>query len=225
MKTRLEFWLVNGWQSYHRWHNGLGTGGYFCHRPTENLQIQATAYHGWDTPEALRRMHHDHSIVWRYKSSGKIKSALSLNNHIGFQAGTGVSHREQHFYGSSLAHRTWLPGGKMAISARIEHVIHQGTYLLISPSPVTPNSFTRALDADPQQAWNQSMATLTFDILPLPNAVIRFEYNFRRCNIPYYAGPGGTISSNGWVSPNPGNWEPDLRKTEHSLSVSLGLRL
>lgn len=224
-KTRMEFWVVNGWQSYHRWTRGPGMGYYLCHRPHENLQIQATAYHGWDTPEGLRRMHHDHSVVWRYKSSGNWKGAFSINNHIGWQVGTDVTHHDQHFLGSSIAHRFWNKKGNWAFSSRIEYLKHNGTYLLILPTPVTPNAFTRSLANDPNETWNQTMGTLTIDFIPDPKFTFRLEYNYRKSNLPYYAGSGGTVNATGWKHQNPPGWEPDLRKQEHTLCLALGFRL
>ncbi|MGY0037548.1 hypothetical protein [Pedobacter sp. NJ-S-72] len=55
----------------------------------------------------------------------------------------------------------------------------------------------------------------------MPNdfMTFRLEYGFRKSNVPYFAGPGGTASQTGFsnnaIDPT---WKPDLRKQDHSGS-------
>lgn len=230
-KYKVELWLMNGWQTYSNYNQGVSVGTSNYYRPNENLQLVANFYYGKDTRNSDRiRFHHDNSVVYRYfkntSSNGISQAGLSLNTHYGFQSGDGVSASDQYMTGFSLANRVWFKQNKLALTGRVDGITNPGLYLAATPSPVTPNAFTDAMANDPKQQLNIVQATLTFDVMPNDHVTFRFEYGYRESNVPYFAGPGGTTSPDGWsTTPVPAGWQPDLRKTENRLLFAMDFRL
>lgn len=229
-KFKTELWLLNGWQTYNNWNKGIGFGSSNYYRPNENLQLVANFYYGKDTRNSNRiRFHHDNSIVKRYynKASNKgiSQAAFSINTHYGFQSGDGVKPKDNYMAGTSVANRVWFNKNKLAITTRADVITNPGLYLAFTPSPVTPNDFTDAIAADPKQKLNIFQATVTFDIMPNDFVTIRTEYGYRKSNVPYFAGKGGTTSPDGWVDTPTNNWRPDLLKTENRVTVAVNFRL
>ncbi len=229
-KLKTEIWVLNGWQTYNSWNTGLGLGSSTYYRPTENVQLVANFYiNGKDTrnnPKA-RRFHHDNSIVARYyknkDSKGISQAAFSLNNHYGFQTGGGLKASENYMMGTSLAHRLWFNKNRYGLTLRGDIVTNPGAYLAFSPSPVAANDFNEALAAGKDLTAFQG--TATFDWMPNQFFTFRLEYGFRKSNIPYFAGRGGTTSPDGWVDTEVGAWRPDLVKQESRLTAAMIFRL
>ncbi|SJZ45568.1 outer membrane beta-barrel protein [Sediminibacterium ginsengisoli] len=229
-KFKTELWLLNGWQTYNSWNQGIGVGSSNYYRPSENVQLVANFYYGKDTRNSNRiRFHHDNSIVARYyrnaKNTGISQAAFSLNTHYGFQSGDGVTAKQQYMAGTSLANRIWFNKNKLALTLRGDVLTNPGTYLAFTPSPVVPNDYTDAINADPKQKLNLGQFTTTFDVMPNDHVTFRLEYGYRAANVPYFAGPGGTTSPDGWADTPVGNWRPDLRKDESRVTVAVSFRL
>lgn len=229
-KFKQEIWLLNGWQTYNGWNQGIGLGSSSYYRPSENLQLVANFYiNGQDTRNTpdIKRFHHDNSIVYRYfkdkQSSGISQAAFSLNNHYGFQSGGGVKASENYMAGTSLANRVWFNKNKLALTLRGDYVTNPGAYLAFSPSPIVDNDFNDALAAGEDLKMFQG--TATFDVMPNDFITFRLEYGYRSSNIPYFAGSGGTTSPDGWVDTDPTGWRPDLRKTENRITLAVNFRL
>ena len=228
-KYRTELWLLNGWQSYNSWNKMIGFGNSNYYRPNENLQLVANFYLGKDDRIGSTRFHHDNSVVARYinhpKSTGISQAAFSLNNHYGFQNGAGIKSSEQYMIGTSLSNRLWFNKNKLALTFRSDVVKNPGLYLAFSPSQVTPNDFTNAIANDPKQNLTIYQQTATFDVMPNDHVTFRFEYSHRNANIPYFAGPGGTTSPDGWITTPTAGWRPDLKKFDDRLTVAVNFRL
>ncbi|HCW06928.1 MAG TPA: hypothetical protein DGG95_06145, partial [Cytophagales bacterium] len=230
-KYKVELWLMNGWQTYNRYTQGLSVGNSNYYRPSENIQLAANFYYGKDTRNSdLIRFHHDNSVVARYyknaNSNGISQAAFSLNMHYGFQSGPGVKASQEYMTGFSLANRLWFNQNKLALSLRADAITNPGLYLADSPSPVMPNAFTTAIANDPYRQLNMFQATATFDIMPSEFVTFRFEYVHRQSNVPYFAGHGGTTSPDGWntgTTKFPG-WATDLRKSEDRIMLAVNFR-
>jgi len=228
---KVELWLMNGWQTYSNYNQAVSVGSSNYYRPNENIQLVANFYYGKDTKNSNRiRFHNDNSVVVRYfknpGSHGISQAGMSLNMHYGFQSGDGVTASQQYMTGFALANRLWFLKNILALTLRVDGLTNPGLYLAPSPSPVTPNDFTVAMDNDPKKQLNLFQTTLTFDVMPNDHVTFRFEYGFRRSNVPYFAGPGGTTSPDGWsTTPIPVGWQPDLRKTENRLLFAMDFRL
>ena len=231
-KLKTEVWVFNGWQTYNSYNQGLGLGSSTYYRPTEDLQLVTNFYiAGRDTrnnPDLLR-FHHDHSIVGRlYKSKhskGLSQVAISMNNHYGFQFGNGVKASEQYMLGTSVASRVWFAKNKLALTLRGDYVTNPGLYLAFIPSPVGPNDFTAAIANIPNQKLDLYQGTITFDVMPNDFVTFRLEYGCRHANVPYFAGPGGTTSPDGWADTPSGTWKPDLRTDENRITIAVSFRL
>lgn len=229
-KFKTEVWVMNGWQSYNSWNTGLSIGNSNYYRPNENIQLVANFYlNGKDTRNnpGVRRFHHDNSIVARYynrkNSKGLSQAAFSLNTHYGFQSGPGVRAKDNYMAGTSLANRLWFYENKLALTLRGDVVTNPGAYLAFSPSPVTNNDFNDALAAGKNLKMFQGTATV--DYMPNQFCTFRLEYGFRKSNLPYFAGSGGTTSPDGWADTPINNWRPDLRKSDSRLTLAVIFRL
>jgi len=229
-KFKTELWLLNGWQTYNSWSKGIGIGNSNYYRPNENLQLVANFYYGKDTRNSNRvRFHHDNSIVKRYYNKpvnkGISQAAFSINSHYGFQSGDGIQTKQQYMIGTSVANRIWFNKNRMALTTRADIISNPGLYLAFSPSPVTPNDFTDAIATDPKQKLHIFQATVTFDIMPNDMITFRAEYGYRKSNLPYFAGPKGTTSPDGWIDTPTNNWRPDLQRSENRVTVAVNVRL
>ena len=228
-KFKTELWLLNGWQSYNSWNKSIGVGNSNYYRPNSNLQLVANFYYGNDSREATNRFHHDNSIVARYftdkNSNGLSQAAFSLNTHYGFQSGAGVKASQQYMTGASLSNRLWFHKNKLALTLRGDFVKNPGLYLAFSPSPVTPNDFTDAIDKDQNQDLTIYQGTATFDVMPNDFVTFRLEFRYRKSNKPYFAGRGGTTSPDGWVDTPTDNWRPDLVGNESGITLAVNFRL
>jgi hypothetical protein len=229
-KLKQEILLLNGWQTYNSWNQGIGVGSSTYWRPTTNVQLAANFYlAGKDTRNApgVARYHHDHSAVVRYykKEGGKgvSQAAFSINNHYGFQQGGGVSSSANYMAGTSVAHRVWWGRNKYAITIRGDYVTNPGAYVAFTPAPVVTNDYTDALAAGKTLSITQG--TLTFDVMPNDYFTFRVEYGYRAASVPYFAGKGGTTSPDGWQDTPTATWRPDLVKTENRLTAAMCFRL
>ncbi len=226
---KTELWLLNGWQTYNSWNKSIGIGNSNYWRPNDNVQVVGNFYLGKDSRNNILRFHHDNSVVFRYKnkasSKGLSQAAFSINNHYGFQNGNGVSGSSQYMTGSSVANRFWFNKNKLALTVRGDYITNPGLYLAFSPSPVAPNDFTDAIAADPAQKLNIFQATATCDIMPNEHFTLRLEYGYRKSNVPYFSGHGGTTSPDGWIDTPTAGWRPDLRKNENRLTVAMSFRI
>jgi len=227
---RTELWLMNGWQTYNSASKGISIGSSNYYRPTENIQLVANFYYGKDTRNSDRlRFHHDNSVVARYyknkNSNGISQAAFSINTHYGFQTGDGVTANDQFMTGFSVSNRLWFKQNKYGLTLRADGVTNPGLYLAASPTPVSPNDFNDAITKDPKQQLNVFQATATFDIMPNDHVTFRFEYVHRQSNVPYFAGPGGTTSPDGWMGTPTVGWRPDLSTTEDRIIAAVNFRL
>lgn len=229
-KLKQEIWLLNGWQSYNSWNKQMALGSSTYWRPNEDLQLVANFYlagHDARSNAGLMRFHHDHSVVGRYykkkNARGISQAALSINNHYGFQSGNGVKASDQYFLGTSIANRIWFHKNKLALTLRGDYVTNPGAYLAFSPSPVADNDFNDALAAGKDLEIFQG--TATFDVMPNDHVTFRLEYGYRSSNIPYFAGPGGTTSPDGWIDTPTAGWRPDLVKNESRITAAVSFRL
>ncbi|MCF8450075.1 MAG: porin [Taibaiella sp.] len=229
-KLKQEIWLLNGWQTYNSWNQGLGFGSSTYWRPTTNLQLAANFYlAGRDTrnnPD-VTRYHHDHSIVARYYkdkiAKGISQAAFSINNHYGFQTGNGVLADKNYMAGTSIANRIWFNRNKLALTLRGDYVTNPGAYMAFNPSPVAANDYNDALAAG--KTLDIIQATATFDLMPTDHFAFRLEYGYRGASVPYFAGSGGTTSPDGWMDTPNNTWRPDLVNNEGRVTVAVNFRL
>jgi hypothetical protein len=212
---------MNGWQSYGKWNSAPGLGTSIYYRPTENLGFIANFYYGNDTQEnpERKRFHNDHSILYRYfnrpTSTGISKAAFSMNNHIGFQSGGGVTADSAYMRGTAIANRVWFDQDKAAFTLRGEYITNPTRYL------TPPAAFSATGD---QNSLKIGGVTGTLDLMPTDFMAFRFETMWRKSNVPYFAGRGGTTTAEqGFPSTLP--FTPDGVKTQTLLTAAINFRL
>ncbi len=237
---KTELWLMNGWQTNGKWANAPGVGNSNYFRPTENLQLVANFYYGHDTqfqPGRIR-FHHDNSIVYRYlRPNGGVisQAAFSINNHYGFQSGgkvtdpaTGQTTQlpgpdKAYMMGTSVANRLWFAQNRLALTLRGDVMTNPSRYLAYSPGVFgVDGSVPGYSDSDQLRI---AQGTVTLDIMPNDFFTFRIEYGHRWASVPYYAGPQGTTSPDGYQGIVPDNYAPDLRKTENRITLATSIRL
>jgi hypothetical protein len=234
-RLKIEPWLVNGWQSYGRFNNGIGGGGQIMWRPTGWLSINGNQYFGTDTlGNALRyRVHTDDSVMVKYFDSPKTfvsKAAFSVTLDAGCEFGGGVTCDTQFFLGFMAYHRVWLAEDRLAFTVGGGAITNLGRYLVLLPpiNGATASSGTPYFTAnpgDPYQAWDLQVAA---DVMPRPFVTLHVEFNHRAASVPYFTGHGG-VTPPGGNQGAPGStvegWAPDLSKTEDRLTVALMVKL
>jgi hypothetical protein len=229
-RVKIEPWLMNGWQTYGKWNLLPAAGTAIRWSPTEALSLISNFYAGSDTKgEGGRiRFHNDHSILLRYfdapAASFLSKAALSLNNHIGFEtggsdaAGNALPGPDRaHMVGSALSNRLWFSHDHLALAVRGEVFSNPTRYLSQYPPP----GFESGPGVRALQIWG---LTGTFDVMPTDFFAFRLEGSYRHANVPYYAGPGGTTSPDGY-QPTPAGYVPDIVKDQALVVAAVNFRL
>lgn len=241
-KLKLEYWLVNGWQSYAMFNETPGFGMQVLYRPTGAISMLSNNYYGHDTPNNANRAryHSDNSLQIKYYDDSTRalgKAAFSLTVDAGCENGGGVScfsdqagAPAQYFLGWMLYNRFWFHHDKIGVTVGGGSIANPGRYLVLVPpingaTAASGTSYFSANPGDPYKAWD---ASATLDIMPDQWTTFRIEYNYRTASIPYFAGPGGVTPPNGnsgaLGSAVPG-FSPDLRKTENRINFSLLIKL
>lgn len=222
-KLKLEPWIMNGFQTYGRWNAAPSVGFSTYYRPTGSLGLIGNFYYGADQRgnPGRKRFHHDNSVLLRYldrpTAYGISKMAFSLNSHYGFeQGGNGPSADQAYMAGTSFVNRIWFNQDKLALAVRAELVANPSRYL--APAP-TPGGFT-----DGGTGFTARGLTATFDVMPTDFFSVRAEVMTRASSVPFFAGPGGTTSVDGYLG-TPGDFTPDVRRAQTLFTLALNFRL
>lgn len=224
-KIKIEPWLMNGWQSYGKWNFAPSSGLAFRWNPNENVGFMANFYVGTDTRgvDDRVRFHHDDSVLVKYydrpESSFISKLAVSINNHVGFESG-GVgqpSPSRAHVLATSIAHRVSMMRDHFFFTIRGEYFSNPSRYL----ASYAPPGFSQ-VPGDSLQAYG---GTATLEYMPIDFLGIRAEVVHRRSNVPYFAGPGGTTSNDGYQDGPTDGFTIDTRKHQTLALVSANFRM
>ncbi|KAA2244856.1 porin [Chitinophaga agrisoli] len=247
---KIEPWIINGWQSYGKFNSMPGFGANITWNPTSNFKILTNDYYGTDAaglPDR-KRFHSDNSLMVRYynrpKSKGISKMAFSLTGDVGFEKGGGVNGFSadsakgpaQYFASGMIYNRIWFYKNKFAWTVGGGIMNNPGRYLVLYPTgqasplpnPVDPTK-TEGLypfSANPGDQFKAWDCSTNLDWMPNQSLLFRIEYVHRHANVPYFAGPGGVTSPNGYTTtPLPADWRPDLVKSEDRIVLALLFRL
>lgn len=229
-KLKVEFWLINGWQTYGMFNELPGFGYQLLWRPKTSLSLTGSSYVGWDTPNEKNRFrfHTDNSAVIKYfdrpHARGITKAALSLTADLGFENGDGVkpfngdsTTPAQHFISGMMYNRIWL-GQKQqwAFTVGGGYINNPGRYLALLPPG---NGVLTQNPGDSFIGWDASAG---FQFMPNDYLTFGTELVTRHTNFPYFSGHGGVTSPNGWNPPigDPTNYKADLVKDENRLIFS-----
>lgn len=229
-KLKIEFWLVNGWQTYAMFNEMPGIGYQIQWRPKESVSILSSSYVGWDTPNQKDRMrfHTDNSAVIRYynhpENSFITKAAFSLTADLGFENGGGVKPFNgdsitpaQNFLSAMFYNRFWL-GKKQHLAWTFGGgvISNPGRYLALLPAG---NGVLTQNPGDQFKGWDASTG---FQFMPNDFMTFGIEFVTRHTDTPYFSGHGGVTSPNGWNAPigNTTGYVADLVKDENRIIFS-----
>jgi hypothetical protein len=239
-RLKVELWLVNGWQSYAKFNNGIGIGFQILYRPEEWISVLSNEYYGTDAqdhPDRIR-FHSDNSVLLRYfNAPGHTlhRAALSITGDIGDESGGGVSgfHGNdagpaQYFVSGMAYNRLWFGNDHFGWTFGGGFIHNPGRYLVLLPTGLAnpasnPNSVFTANAGDEFAGWDCST---TFDWLPDEFQTWRVELVHREAGVPYFAGPGGVTSADGYTNTAVATgWTPDLVKDETRIIVAILMRI
>lgn len=224
-KLKLEFWVINGWQSYAKFNDFPGLGCQILYRPKESLSILSNNYVGSDAQNKPGRIrfHTDNSLQIRYYNQpGKFlhRAAFSLTGDLGFESGAGVTPfggdggPAQNFISGMFYNRFWFANDHIGWTFGGGYMHNPGRYLVLLPTGVAGQQF----DGSPGTKFDGWDVSTTLDWMPDENITWRLEFVHREANVPYFAGHGGVTSPDGYNTTQiPSGWIPDLVKAESRL--------
>lgn len=253
---KIEPWIINGWQSYGSFNSMPGFGGSFTYLSSNsNIKFVTNDYYGSDAAgiPSRKRYHSDNSVLVRYYNrpthKGITKMAFSMTSDIGWESGGGVSgfnnsdptKPAQYFISAMFYNRLWFAKNKMAWTMGGGWMKNPGRYLVLYPTgqasplpdPYNPTKSAGAFPFDTApgtqfEGWDYST---NVDFMPSQHMTFRIELVHRESSVPYFAGPGGVTSPDGYTTTafGPGtaypNWRPDLTKCETKIILALLFRL
>ena len=249
---KIEPWFTNGWQSYGRFNSRPGLGFQILWRPNGWLSVLGNQYalgeDALNTPGRVR-YHTDDSIEIKYYDNRERfldKAAFSLTGDMGCEHGGGVSCAgnsakgpKQSFLGYMFYNRLWFDNDKYGLTLGGGQINNPGRYLVLLPpingaTAASGTPYFTENPGDPYKAWDVSG---TFDWMPSQYITLRWEYNHRSANVPYFSRSGGVTPPGGNTFGAPGStvcfsgappcgslantWFPDLRKTENRLNMAI----
>lgn len=241
-KLKVEYWIINGWQSYGMFNSTPGLGTQVLWRPKSTLSIVTNDYWGYDTPgvPSRTRIHSDNSIQVKYfedSTRAMSKAAFSVTFDAGCESGGGVSCSSgnaktpgQYFLGFMVYDRMWFSKDKYGLTVGGGAINNPGRYLVLLPpvNGATAASGTPYFPETPGEPFHAWDGSVTFDYMPSQFCTMRFEYNYRGSDQAYFAGPGGVTPPNGNTGA-PGSlvpgWSPDLRKMENRVTLAMLVKL
>lgn len=225
-RTKLEIWVVNGWQTFGQWQEGRA-GGYLLNwRPTERLSLTNTVYAGQETPfdsPSWRGYTDNYAQLQYYKNpSGIIKSlAVCLVADLGYETRSNGG-RDGWRTGESLTHRIEF-AGNVGMTLRGD-VFYDQSQAQVTSFPLE-SPYTRP---DLDKSFLGGGITATVDYWPSPWLLTRLEIMHRESNIPFFSGHGG-ITGPGGVLPTDAaaaaSFTPDLLKHDNRVVLNATLRL
>jgi hypothetical protein len=229
VKTKIEVWIINGWQSYGTFNSMPGLGFSYTTRPNKSNSFVSNNYFGTDVAGApgVKRYHTDNSFQHLYyddpntSGSGIKRAAFTLTADFGVQNGTapgGVVYspfgkNASNFMSAMAYHRIWFGDGmKWGWTIGGGVMSNPSRYLALVPPGLATDSFIAASTPGSKMAgWD---ASTTIDYNPTQNMTLRFELIHRFMNVPYFNGPGGVTGPTGYqanpaTSYNPNSYIPN----------------
>jgi len=249
---KIEPWIINGWQSYGSFNALPGVGCNITYIPNERVKMLTNDYWGTDDAGLVgrHRFHSDNSFLYRYyndpaKKTGVSRMAFSVTGDIGFEEGDGVNGFNnkdtskgpaQYFISWMVYNKIWLLKNKIGVYCGGGWMTNPGRYLVLAPtgqaSPLpNPNNPTQTAGmfpfsenpGDPFTGWDCSIG---FSWTPNQSIEFKTEWVHRESSVPYFAGPGGVTSPNGYTTdPIPPGWQPDLERSESRIIFAALFRL
>jgi hypothetical protein len=215
VKTKIEFWFINGWQSYGTFNKMPGLGFSITTQPNQRTKFVSNNYFGTDVAGApgVKRYHTDNSFEYllfdaeNKKGSGIKREAFSITADFGVQDGVAPGNvvyspfgkNASNFISGMLYHRIWFGDGmKWGWTAGGGFLSNPSRYLSLVPPGLATDSFIAASVPGAKMAgWD---ASTCIDYNPNQFLTLRLEFVHRFMNIPYFNGPGGVSGPTGYTA-------------------------
>ncbi len=236
---KVELWLVNGWQSFGRWHDAL-TGGYLVNwRPSGRLSLTHNLYVGQEQTRAsdpnsnsLRFFTDNYVQLLVFEDLERAalqRLAFCLVADVGYEyrGPAAVLPPNGPMFGASLTMRVeWT---RNVMTTLRWDVFYDQSSAVVMPLPLgNPYSLPGNVGAANPYEFLGGGAAVTLDWRPSPWLLVRVEYSHRRANQPYFSGPGGITGPNG-IPPKTdaerAAFTPDLQRYDNRLVVGATLRM
>ncbi len=203
-KLKIEYWIINGWQSYGMFNDAPGLGTEIRWRPTGSLEFITNDYWGYDTPNtpARGRYHSDNSVQVKYLDHpGVILRQVGVFGDVGRRLRIGRRRRvrqrdperpAQYFLGYMVYDRMWFHKDLFGLTFGNGAITNPGRYLVLLPpiNGATAASGTPYFPTSPGSPFNAWDTSITFDYMPKQYITFRAEFNHREANVPYFVGTG-----------------------------------
>jgi hypothetical protein len=211
--TKIEVWIINGWQSYGTFNSMPGLGFSYTNSPDAYNKFISNNYFGTDVAGApgVKRYHTDDSFEHLYYNapdkvgSGIKRAAFTLTADFGVQDGDapgGVVYspfgkNASNFLGIMAYNRIWFGDGmKWGWTIGGGAISNPSRYLALVPPGLATDSFLAASTPGSKMAgWD---ASTTIDYSPNQYMTVRFELVHRYMDIPYFNGHGGVSGPTGY---------------------------
>lgn len=230
-KLKIEIWIVNGWQSYSKFGDTPGGGFQFSYRPREWMAFVSNDYFGVETrgqPERAR-FHTDNTLQLRYLNRGDSRvmsrAALTATVNYGFEAGGGVSPATQYYLSAMLFNRFWFYRNQLAWTFGGSYMTNPGRYLILAPPDPAGIDPANKFQIGPGLDFSAWEFSTNFDWMPNQFLTYRIEYVYRGASVPYFNGPGGITSADGFVDTALGGFRPDRVSDENRLILAFLIRM
>ncbi len=221
-RTKLELWVVNGWQTFGEWHESRAGGFLWNWRPREWISLVSSLYAGREAegdPGSLRT-YSDSNVQVRYyhRAAPCIPRTLAVS----IVADAGYEHR-------SNAPSGWMGG--VSIAQHVEWTERWKSTLRVDVFSDETQAITPKFPVGSPYAWPDTGrlavagVSATIDYWPSPWLVTRLEYSHREANQPLFSGHGGITGPNGVLPADPSTFTPDLARSDDRLIANATLRL
>jgi hypothetical protein len=231
--TKLELWVVNGWQAYATFNDQPAYGFQLLVRPNSSFSVVTNGYAGFDTPNKAGRLrlHSDSSVLWRYyqnpQAKGVSRAAFSVTFDLGGENGDGVSLSgrlgapAQYFIGAMAYHRLWFMQHTFGLTVGGGFIVNPGRYLVLLP----PGPAAASFDTAPGTRFVAWDVSVTGDYMPSELVTFRLEGVYRHASVPYFAGHGGVTSPTGLLGDATAGFQPDYAPDEARVIAAIMFRI
>jgi hypothetical protein len=231
---------------------GSDDAGYFGrHRIHSDNSLLVRYYHAPKSKKGITQM------AFSFTGDFGDEQGDGVNGFNGFKKGDSASGYAQYFLSAMFYNRIWFAHGKLAWMIGGGVMTNPGRYLVLeptgqasdlpTPTAIAMNNGTvlqtttqEGIDPFTQNPGDQFSAwDCSTNIAWMPNQSIelKLELVHRQASVPYFAGPGGVTSPNGYTTdpvliqqPNGtlaaiSGWVPDLVRSENRIIVAILFRI
>jgi hypothetical protein len=182
-----ELWLVNGYQTFSRFHEAPGGGYYVNWRPSERVSLVQDTYFGTDNPadRAQVRLLADNQFQWQIVkgADGARLQSLAVALMVDGMLEPATDQSRRSVFNAEGLYLHGVLGNGLGFGARGVFVFDPEQQLIYNTTPPLPL-------AQSPRFWEWEL-TGTLDYWATSTTLFRLEYVHRQAAIPYFSGTGG----------------------------------